>query len=77
MLLDRSGVEFGVNDDKHIRGEEALRKSVVKVDEVVDSENAAAAKIAAETVEAIDLPCVYSTNPGIIKIAIDGKDSIT
>ena len=77
MLLDRSGVEFGVNDDKHIRGEEALRKSVVKVDEVVDSENAAAAKIAAETVEAVDLPCMSSTSSGLTKRGLDGQERIT
>ena len=73
MLLDRSGVEFGVNDDKHIRGEEALRKSVVKVDEVVDSENAAAAKIAAETVEAVDIPCLSRKTPGLLLRVIDGQ----
>ena len=52
-------MEFGGNYDEHLRGEEALRASVVKMDEVVEAENAAIAKIAAETVEAVDLPCQF------------------
>ena len=70
-------MEFGGNDDGHLRGEEALRASVVKVDEVVEAENAAAAKIAAETVETVDLPCLSSTTRGHIKRGIDGQERIT
>ena len=75
MLLERRRVEFGGNDDDHLRREEALRASVVKVDEVVKAENAA--KIAAETVEVVDLPCLSSMTPGLIKIGIDGQERIT
>ena len=51
--------------------EEALRTSIVKVEEVVEAENAAAAKIYADTVEAVDLLCLTSTTPGIIIRGID------
>ena len=76
-MLERRRVKFGGNDDNHLRGEEALRASVVKVDKVVEAENAAIAKIAAETVEAVDLPCLSSTTPGPIKRGIDGQERIT
>ena len=42
-----------------------------------DAENAAAAKIAAETVEAVDLPCLSSTTLGLIERGIDGQERIT
>ena len=44
VLLERRIVEFGDNDDDHHRRGEALRASVVKVEEVVEAENAATAK---------------------------------
>ena len=40
----------------------------------MEDENAAAAKIAAETVKAVDLPFMYSTTPGLIKRGIDGQE---
>ena len=43
----------------------------------MEAENAAAAKIAAETVEAVDLPCLSSTTPGLIPRGIDGQERIT
>ena len=54
-----------------------MRASVVKVEEVVEAENSASDKIAVETVEAMDLPCMYTTTPGIIKRRIDGQERIT
>ena len=77
VLPERRRVEFSGNDDDHLRGEEALRASVIKVEEVVEAENAAAAKIAAETVEAVDLPCLSSTTPWLFKRGIDGQERIT
>ena len=71
--LERRRVEFGGNDDNHLRGEEALRVSLVKVEEVVEAENAAADNIAAETAETVDLTCLSSTMPGLIKRGVDGK----
>ena len=38
VLLKRRRVEFGGSEDGHIRGEEALQASVVKVGEVVETE---------------------------------------
>ena len=43
----------------------------------MEAENAAAAKIAAETMEAVDLPCLSSTTPWLIKRGIDGQERIT
>ena len=43
----------------------------------MEAENSATDKIAAETVEAVDLPCLSRMTPGIIKIVIDGQDRIT
>ena len=43
---------------------------------MVEAENAASAKIAVETVEAVDLPCLSSTAPGLIKRGIDGQEGI-
>ena len=43
-------MDFGDNADDHLRGEEALQASVVKVGEVAEADKYAAAKIAAETV---------------------------
>ena len=43
----------------------------------MEAENAAAAKIAAETVEAVDLPCLSITTPGLIKRGIDDQERIT
>ena len=77
VLLERRRVYFGGNDDNHLRGEDALRVSVVKVEEVVEVENAAGDKIAAEAVEAVDLPCLSCTTPGPIKRGIDGQERIT
>ena len=45
--------------------------------EVVEAENAADAKIAADTVEAVDIPCLSSTTLGLIKRGIDGQEQIT
>ena len=39
VLLKRRILESGGDDDDHIRGEEALRASVVEVEEVVEAEN--------------------------------------
>ena len=77
VLLERRRVEFGVNDNNHLRGEEALRASFVMLEEVVEAGKVAAAKIDAETVEAVDLPCLSRTMPGIIKIGVDGQERIT
>ena len=68
-------MEFGGNDDGHLRGDEALWALIVKVEEVVETENAA--KIAAETVEEVDLPFMSSTTPGLIRRGIDGQERIT
>ena len=57
--------------------EEALRSLVGKVEDLVEAENAAAAKIAAETVDAVDLICLYSMTPALIKRRIDGQERIT
>ena len=43
---------------------------------MVEAGNAAAANIAVETVEAVDIPCLSSTTPGIIKRGIDGQERI-
>ena len=77
VLLERKRVEFSGNDDRNLRGEEALRASVVKVEEVVEAENSAAAKIYADTVEAVDLPCLSNTTPGLIKRGTGGQERIT
>ena len=77
VLLEGRRVDFGGNDDDHLRGEDALQASVVEVGEVVEAENAATAKIDAETVEAVDLPCLSSTMPGITKRGIYGQERIT
>ena len=74
VLLERRRVKFGGNDDGHLRGEEALHTLVVKMEEVVEAENAAAAKIAVETVEAVDLPCMSSTSSGLTKRGLDGQE---
>ena len=58
-------------------GEEALQASVVKVEEVVEAEKSAADKFSLETVEAVDIPCMYSTTPGLIKRGIDRQERIT
>ena len=42
-------------------------------DLMMKAENAAADKIAAETVEAVDTPCLSSTMPWLILRVIDGK----
>ena len=47
------------------------------MEEVVEAENAAAAKIAAETVEKVDLPRLSRTMTGLVKRGIDGKERIT
>ena len=44
---------------------------------MLEAENAAAAKIAAETVEAVNLPCMPITTPQLIKRVIDGQERIT
>ena len=67
VLLKMRRVDLGVNDDDHLRGEEVLRELIVNVEEVAEAENAAAAKIAEETVDAVDIPCLYSTMSGLIK----------
>ena len=77
VLLERMRVEFSGNDDNHLRGEEALRASIVKVEEVVEAGNAAAAKIAADTVESVDLHFLSSTMPGLSKRGIDDQERIT
>ena len=52
--------------------------SVVKVEEVVEAENSAVAKIAAETVVVVDIPFFLSrTTPGLVKRGIDGQERIT
>ena len=48
VLLKRRRMEFGGNDNDHLRGGEALQASVVKVEEVVEAENSAADNIAAD-----------------------------
>ena len=50
---------------------------VVKVEEVVEAENNAAVKIAAETVDTVDLTCISRTTPGLILRGIDGQERIT
>ena len=70
-------MEFGGNDDNHIRGEEALRASVVKVWEVVGAENADTDMITADTMEAMDIPFLSGTTPMLIKRGVDGQDRIT
>ena len=64
-------MEFCGNDDVRLRGEEALRKSVVKVEEMVEAINAVAAKIDVDTAESVDIPCISSTTSGLIKRLID------
>ena len=56
--------------------EETLWALVVNVEEVVEAGNAVAAKIAAETVEAVDLTCLSTTTTGIIKRGIYGQERI-
>ena len=51
-------MEFGGNNDNHLRREGALRALVFKVEEVVEAENSAADKITAETVDAVHLTCL-------------------
>ena len=46
-------------------------------DLILEAENAAAAKIAVETMEAAYLPCLYSTSPGLILRGIGGQECIT
>ena len=43
----------------------------------MEAENYAAAKISAETVVAVDLPCLSSMTPGLIKRGIDGQERST
>ena len=50
---------------------------VVKVEEVVEAENVATTKIAADTVKAVDFPYLYSTMPRLMKRGIDGQEQIT
>ena len=42
----------------------------------METENAAAAKIDADTVEAVDLPCLSITTPGLIKRGIYSQERI-
>ena len=51
-------------------------RRMVLWDLMLEAENAAAAKISANTVEAVDLPCLSSTTPGIIPRGIDGQERI-
>ena len=76
VLLRRRRVKFSGNDDNRLRGEEALRESAIKVEEVAEAENSAAAKIVAEPVEAVDLSCLSCTTPGIIKIGVYVQECI-
>ena len=76
MLIERRRGELGSNDDENLRGEEALQVLVVNVEEVMEAENSATAKIAVETVEAVGLPCLSSTTTGLIKRGIDGQEGI-
>ena len=46
-------------------------------DLILDAENAPASKIVAETVKALDLPCLSITTPGLILIGIYGQERIT
>ena len=39
----------------------------------MDAENDGAAKIAAETLEAADIPCLFRKTPGLIKREIYGQ----
>ena len=77
VLIEMRRVDFGVNNDNHIRREEVMRTLIVKVEEVEEADNAAAAKISEENVAAVDLPCLYSTMSGLIKRGIDVQDRIT
>ena len=40
----------------------------------MEDENDAAANIAAETMDAMNIPYISSTTPGIIKVGIDGQE---
>ena len=77
VLLERIMVDFGGNDDNHLRVEQALLALVVNVEEVMEAENDAVANIDAETMQAVDLPCLSSSTPGIVKRGIDGQERIT
>ena len=48
--------------------------SVVKVEEVVEAENAAAANITANNLEAVDITCLSRKTPGLIQRGIDGQE---
>ena len=43
----------------------------------MEAENSAAAKIAAETVEEVDIPCLSRTTPRLTKRGIDDQERIT
>ena len=43
----------------------------------MEDENSSAYKIAAETVEEVDITCLYRTTTGLIKMIIDGLERIT
>ena len=77
MLLNRRRLYFVNNYDDHLMGEEALRTSVVKLQEVVEDENASVAKIAGVAVESVDIPCLPITMPGLVKIVIYVQERIT
>ena len=77
VLLNSRRVEFGGNDDDHLRREDSLQASVIKVEEVLEAENDAAVKTSAETVEAVDLPCLSRKMPGLIKRGIYVQERIT
>ena len=71
VLLERRSVDFGGNDDDNLKVEEALQALIVKVEEVVEAENSATDNISAETVDALDLPLLSSTTPGLNRRGID------
>ena len=72
--LESRRVEFGSNDNEIIRGEDSLRVSLFKVEEVVEAENAAAANITANNLEAVDITCLSRKTPGLIQRGIDGQE---
>ena len=66
-LQEGRGQGFG--DDPHFRW-------IVLWDLILEAEIAAAAKISAQTVEAVDLPCISSMTPGLILRVIYGQGRI-
>ena len=53
-----------------------MKASLVKVEEVMEYENAATAMISAYTADAVYFPCLSKTTPWLIKRGIDGQERI-